>query len=132
MNPVPLALAAALVGFLLGASINHSNATPAPTSTGTHAAYLIAGWNILQPERSRPFGDAVVPLARRAGFQPLAAAPAQVLEGQWPYSGIVILQKYDSMQALQEFWFSPEHTEVKKLRDGLIDSHFVVAVEAQN
>jgi hypothetical protein len=36
------------------------------------------------------------------------------------------------MQALLDFWRSPENDAAQKLRDGHIDSHFVLAVEAQD
>lgn len=93
-------------------------------------AYLIASWNVLHADRLKPFSDTVVPLAEKAGFKMLAASQPQVLEGKWPQRSTVIVQKYDSMGELLSFWRSAEHTKAKKLREGLIDSHFVIAVEA--
>lgn len=94
------------------------------------AAYLIASWEVLQADRLQPFSEAVVPLAEKAGFKMLAASPPQILEGRWPQRSNVIVQKYNSMDELFTFWHSAEHAEVKKLREGIIDSHFVIAVEA--
>jgi uncharacterized protein (DUF1330 family) len=93
-------------------------------------AYLVASWEILQADRLEPFSEAVVPLAEKAGFEMLAAFPPQVLEGTWPERSTVIVQKYGSMDELLNFWRSAEHAEVKRLREGIIDSHFVIAVEA--
>jgi len=92
-------------------------------------AYLVVGWQINAPDKLEPFGEAVVPLANQAGFKMLAINDAHLLEGEWPYSGTLIVQQYDSMAALKAFWQSPEHREVIKLREDYIDSHFVVAVE---
>jgi len=44
-------------------------------------AFLVASWDILHPEQLKPFADAVIPLAQRAGFEMLADAHAKVLEG---------------------------------------------------
>jgi uncharacterized protein (DUF1330 family) len=97
---------------------------------GPKPAYLVASWDLRHPDQLKPFVDAAVPLAKKAGFEPLAGSKPQVLEGVWPYQGVVIVQKYKSLRALQDFWNSPEHIQTKKLREGLVDSHFVVAVEA--
>jgi uncharacterized protein (DUF1330 family) len=92
-------------------------------------AYLLASWNVLHPAEMRPFAAAILPLAREAGMDTLAAATPAVLEGRWPYEGPLFVQRYDSMQALLKFWRSPEHDRVKKLREGHVDTHFIVAVE---
>jgi uncharacterized protein (DUF1330 family) len=94
------------------------------------AAYLVASWELHHPERLSPFIAAVVPLARNAGWKNLATGEPRVLEGAWPYRGILIVQRYESMQSLLNFWYSPEHRAAIALRTGLVDSHFVVAVEA--
>ena len=106
---------------------------PKIVDNGPKPAYLVASWDLLHPdhpEQLKPFVDAAVPLANKAGFEPLAGSPPQVLEGVWPYKGVIIVQKYTSMRALQDFWNSREHAAAKKLREGLVDSHFVIAVEA--
>ena len=69
-------------------------------------------------------------MAQKAGLKMLAASRAEVLEGEWPYRGIVIVQEYTSMDQLLNFWRSADHAEAKKLREGHVDSHFVIAVEA--
>jgi uncharacterized protein (DUF1330 family) len=98
----------------------------------TVPAYLVASWNIVHPDQVKPFGEAVAPLATRAGFKMLAHTEPEVLEGSWPYSGVLIVQQYTSMDALLKFWRSADHTQAIKLREGHIDSHFVVAVEGMH
>lgn len=93
-------------------------------------AYLVAGWRIVHPEQLDTIRAALDPLAKKAGYIVLGASRPEVLEGRWPYEGILILQRYSSMQALREFWYSPEHLEAKKVREGHIESAFVIAVES--
>ena len=100
------------------------------TNPGPKAAYLIAAWQIKAPEHLQAFIEQVVPLAEKAGFELLANNTPQWLEGLWPYSGVVIVQRYSSMVALQAFWHSPQHQAIKVLPHHAIESHFVIAVEA--
>ena len=65
---------------------------------------------------------------KKAGLEFLAVGNSdegiQVLEGTWPFNGLVVIEKYDSMDALLKFWNSPEYRKAKKLRDGLMDCQF--------
>lgn len=120
------------VSFVLGYWV-HDNAQISmqeqESRSGAAPAYLVAGWNLVAPEKLGPFNEAVIPLANKAGYELFAATEPKLLEGSWPYSGIVIVQQYDSMAALDRFWKSAEHNEVKGLREGHIESYFVIAVE---
>jgi uncharacterized protein (DUF1330 family) len=97
------------------------------------AAYLIASTSPVQtpPERVAKYREVAGPLARKAGVQIVAAgAPGstlQVLEGEWPYQGRVIIERYSSMKALMEFWNSREYQDARKLRH---QANFIVAFEA--
>jgi uncharacterized protein (DUF1330 family) len=44
--------------------------------------------------------------------------------------GVLMLYKCDSMEALLEFWNSPAYQEAMKLRAGIVESNFTVAIEA--
>jgi uncharacterized protein (DUF1330 family) len=52
-----------------------------------------------------------------------------VLEGEWPYEGFFIIEKYPSMEALKTFWYSPGYQEAIKLRQGFRKTNFIIAVE---
>ena len=108
------------VGFLQRGGFSKPNGPP---------AYLIAGWHFTQPDQLGPFNQAVIPLAERAGFEMLAIQPPALLEGDWPYEGVVILQRYRSMSELEAFWHSEEHRQLIKLREDFVDSYFVLGVE---
>jgi len=63
-------------------------------------------------------------------MQILAGDPKpEVFEGSWPYEGALILDRYDSMQALLKV-ISGQSCGAK-LREGFVDSEFVVAIEPQ-
>jgi uncharacterized protein (DUF1330 family) len=99
--------------------------------SGEKPAYLVASWKILHPDKLKPFGDAVLPLAQKAGLKTMAASPPHVLEGSWPEGNVLYIQKYDSLQALLDFWRSEEHAKVIELREAHVVSQFVVAIEAR-
>jgi uncharacterized protein (DUF1330 family) len=130
VNSPTLIAASFLIGTAVGA-VSMANLTGIVRSTGPKPAYLVASWDIREPDKLQPFVKGVIPLAQQAGLQSLASSTPEVLEGLWPYRGTLIIQKYDSMKALRRFWNSSEHAGVKELRAGLIDSHFVVGVESE-
>jgi len=120
--------------FFLGMFVGHKGVLSDITraAPARRPAYLLASWKILSPEKLGPFGDAVIPLAKKAGMEILAGDPKpQVLEGTWPYEGTLILERYDSMQALLKFWRSPANRAAQKLREDFVDSEFIVAIESQ-
>jgi uncharacterized protein (DUF1330 family) len=123
-------IASFAVGMTAGIVREQLKSAP-PADHQPRRAYLVASWDILSPpEELKPFSDAAVPLAQKAGLEMLAHAEPQVLEGEWPYKGVLIVQEYASMPALLDFWRSADHDAAKKLREGRIRSHFVVAVES--
>jgi uncharacterized protein (DUF1330 family) len=48
-----------------------------------------------------------------------STADVQVLEGEWPFEGrTVTLERFSSMRALRDFWYSPEYHAAQELRGG--------------
>ena len=96
-------------------------------------AYLISSGKILNPGKIGIYQEATMPLARRAGLQLLASGESgstvQLLEGDWPYQGFVIVEKYDSMEALMNFWNSPGFRQARKFRKEVIEADFTIAIE---
>jgi uncharacterized protein (DUF1330 family) len=104
------------------------------TAPADKAAYMIvSGKRLKPPEAMAAYRQAAGPLALAAGYELLATQPAkanvQVLEGEWPYDGFVVVEKYRSMQDLLKFWNSPEYQAAKKLRADAVKMDFIVAVE---
>jgi len=76
-----------------------------------------------------PYRQAAGPLAAAAGLSMTAASQApRLLEGNWPF-GNVAIEQFDSMQALQEFWYSDGYQQAIALRKDLSTINFIVAVE---
>lgn len=118
--------------FLLGYATAHWHA-PASRAQRAKPAYLIISAEWLEPDKLGPYSAAARPLADKAGVTVLGrgatGSTLQVLEGEWPYKGNVVLEKFDSMDALLGFWHSLEYQEAKKLREGFLKSNFIIAME---
>jgi uncharacterized protein (DUF1330 family) len=107
--------------------VAHAQATP------EKAAYLIASTKVLKPDQMGPYGQAAGPLAKQAGMQVLgrgqAGSTVTVLEGTYPYEGGLVVERFRSMKALTDFWNSPGYQAAKKLREGAMQTNFIVAIE---
>jgi uncharacterized protein (DUF1330 family) len=105
------------------------------TNTGTEkSAYMIASVDVVEPDKMGPYMAAAGPLFAEAGVEAIAlgvvGSSVQLLEGEWPYKGSLMLYKCSSMDALLEFWNSTEYQEAMKLREGIARTNFTVAVES--
>lgn len=95
-------------------------------------AYIVVSSKLLKPDAIGPYRDAAGPLAQAAGIEILAGRPDSgflVLEGEWPYEEGIVIERFRSMQALKDFWFSEGYQEAKKLREGVAKINFIVALE---
>jgi uncharacterized protein (DUF1330 family) len=131
-----LTVAAALVvGFAAGQASAPQAAAQAPggAQAGPRPAYLVVSSRPIQPDKMGPYRAAAVPLARAAGMEMLASGdPAtHVLEGKWPHAGALSIERYRSMDELMKFWNSAGYQEAKKLRAGLSEMNFIVAIEGR-
>jgi uncharacterized protein (DUF1330 family) len=118
------------IGFVLGQS--GQMLTAQTQSAAPRPAYMVVASRPIAPEKMGPYGQAAGPLAKQAGMEMLAQGEGiQVLEGKWPYSGRLTVERYRSMKDLLDFWNSPGYQQAKKLREGLLDVHFIVAIEGR-
>jgi len=97
-------------------------------------AYLITSGNVVAPEKMPAYLEASAPLFKAAGseeiaFGKLSDRNIHLLEGEWPYKGLVMIIKFPSMDALLKFWNSPAYHQAKKLRDGVVIPNFTIAIE---
>ncbi len=97
-------------------------------------AFMIASVNVVEQDKMGPYMEAAGPLFAAAGIEVIAlgvtGSSVQLLEGEWPHKGSLMLYKCSSMDALLDFWNSPEYQEAMKLRAGIVESNFTVAIEA--
>ena len=97
-------------------------------------AFMIASVNVVEPDKMGPYMEVCGPLFAAAGIEVIALGVAgssvEIIEGEWPYEGSLMLYKCGSMDSLLQFWNSPEYQEAIKLREGIVESNFTVAIEA--
>jgi uncharacterized protein (DUF1330 family) len=127
------------IGFVLAFGLGYmtaprQDAVAHAQAAHQKAAYLIASTKVLKPDQMTAYGQAAGPLAKQAGLQVVARGQAgstiQVLEGNWPYEGGIVVERFRSMKDLLDFWHSPGYQKAKKLREGAMQANFIVAVEA--
>ncbi len=97
-------------------------------------AYMISSGNVVKPEKMPAYLEASAPLFKAAGseelaFGKLSDSGIQILEGEWPYKGLVMIIKFPSMDVLTKFWNSPEYQKAMKLREGVVEPNFTIAIE---
>jgi len=123
------------LGFMLGSALTYQFSLISPANAAKNtSAFLIVSVHEPEPEKMKPYHDKAGPLGKEKGGVETVAFAAreqvEVLEGNWDYPGILLIEKFASMQILKDYWFSDEYQEVKKLREGLADVNFIVALEA--
>ena len=124
-----ISVASMTVGFLMGAAALQT----VTAQNAVKPAYLIASSRPIHPDKMAPYRAAAGPLATKAGLEILAQGDptAHVLEGSWPVTGGLTVERYRSMEDLLAFWNSPGYTEAKKLRAGNVEMNFIVAIEGR-
>ena len=134
---VATATVSLVVGFFVGeAHVQRAIAqstSASPQASAPKPAYLVASSRPIQPEKMGPYRQAAGPLATKAGLEIHASGnPAlHVLEGQWTHAGGLTIERCRSMDDLLAFWNSSGYQEAKKLREGLVEMNFIVAIEGR-
>ena len=116
-----------IIGAVLGATVTAAVDAPKP-------AYLLASGTLVEGVEEAdlmPYLRKAGPAALAAGVQSVASAEVEVLEGSWPHNKTVTIERFASMQALRDFWNSPDYQEAIKLRAGMIKMDFIVAMEGK-
>ncbi|MGI9228583.1 MAG: DUF1330 domain-containing protein [Gammaproteobacteria bacterium] len=121
--------------LLAGCGLNEEDKEAALNESAKRPAYLIISVNEIHPDKMGPYKKAVRPLAQKAGGTTLLGLSRQedieVLEGEWNYPGILLIERFESMDALKSFWYSEEYEAAKKLREGFAEANFFVAIEGK-
>ena len=84
------------------------------------SAYMLIIAELDDPKGFRDYAIAAAQLIGKFGGEYIIRGALEVvtLEGEWPEEKKIVMSKWPSMAAAQEFWNSPEYAEVKKLRLG--------------
>ncbi len=78
-------------------------------------AYLIIEASVTDEDKWTRYREAVVPLIQKFNGRHLSrSGAAQVLEGSNP--GRIAMFEFQSVEAIHDFWNSPEYAAVKALR----------------
>ncbi len=123
--PVAVALA---VGVVAGAGFGLAYAEAQQAAP----AYVLVSGRVLDEDGLAAYGEAAGPPAQAAGIEVLArgdASTVQVVEGEWPFDGFVVVERFRSMDDFLSFWQSPGYQQAIELREGKIELDFVIAVE---
>ena len=123
----------AVMSMALGTLTGVSALQTVTAQTAVKPAYLVASSRPIHPDKMAPYRAAAGPLATKAGLEILASGDpsAHVLEGAWSHAGGLTIERYRSMEDLLAFWNSPGYQEAKKLRAGLVEMNFIVAIEGR-
>lgn len=117
-----------VIGALTVAGVNAVNA-----AHHEKPAYLIVNGETLDSDTMGPYAEAAGPIARDLGLKVLARADSvtqdAVLEGEWQHEGFVVVEKFPSMQALKDFWYSEAYQAAIPLRADGVKINFIVALE---
>lgn len=93
-------------------------------------AYLVCSSIMASDHASlTPYYEAVHPLIEQAGAEVLVAGSIDqdidLQEGSWAHPDAKFtLFKFESMEKLKAFWFSPEYQAIKHLRTDIIPPNF--------
>ncbi len=126
MGRMALLIAGAVLGALLGYVYQ------AGAQEDGDGVYVVVSARVLDPDGLEPYAEAAGPLALESGLEILGRLESvpedHVFEGEWPFDGGITIERFESMEALREFWYSDVYQEAIPLREGKVDINFVVAV----
>lgn len=90
------------------------------------AGYVIADSKVHDPEAMKAYGAKVGETLKKYGGKVLiAGAPSDIKEGDWTPSRMVVLQ-FESVEAAQTWYNSPEYQEILPLRLAAADDNFMI------
>ena len=90
------------------------------------AAYVIADSKVHDPEGMKAYGAKVGETLKKYGGKVLVAGPpADVKEGDWHPSRMVVLEFAD-VEAAQTWYNSPEYQEILPARLAAADDNFLI------
>ena len=124
-----LVIASFFGGALVG-SVATGETAEGPGLQPAPAGYLIALTEVPVAGTMTAYAEALAVATVGTSRQVLArSAQVEVLEGEFPREKRLLVEQFSSLDALRDFWNSPEYEEAKRLREGRLGVDFVIAVE---
>jgi len=109
--------------------------TEIPSQGSSRYAYLVACLEIIDPEALRAYAEIKAPLGEERGLVMLAKGQLgrdiRLLAGELPYSGQLVIERFDSMRKLMDFWRSEVFSEARKILEKSTTIHFMVALDGE-
>ena len=91
------------------------------------AAYIVAQLKVHDPAMFQRYREAVTPLVDRFGGRyRVRGAELEVLEGDWPFPRLTIIE-FQSRDAARLFYDSPEYQKIRPLRQKSVDGTVVTS-----
>ncbi|MBT5571912.1 MAG: DUF1330 domain-containing protein [Alphaproteobacteria bacterium] len=90
------------------------------------AAYVIADSKVHDPETMKNYGSKVGETLKKYGGRPIVAGGAiDVKEGNWTPTRVIVLE-FESVEAAQTWYNSPEYQEILPIRLSAADDNFII------
>ncbi len=81
--------------------------------------YLLIEGEVTDFDKYKKYREAVTPLVHKFGGRYLVrGGDAKVFEGEYNGESRFVVIEFQSKKAADDFWYSTEYAEVKKLREG--------------
>ena len=133
MNSLLIQIFYLLVSFLAGVFIARYRWTNQQSKAEHGGVIGIFSGVIHDEEKIKLYQDAALPLADKAGLEVVGFSETPVvIEGEWPHSGFVVVEKFASMEAWRAYIDSGAYVEAKKLRDAACTMNFVIGIDAHD
>ena len=115
------------LGLVIGVSL--ASGIPGSIAANPKPAYMVVSGSVVGGADFSAYGAKAGPLAQAAGVKVLARGQVTVMEGEWKHPQVLTVERFDSMPALNDFWYSDGYQEAIKLRAGKFNVDFIVALE---
>lgn len=133
MNSLLIQIISLLVSFLAGILIARYRYKKQQSKAEQGGVIGIFSGVVHDEEKVKLYQDVALPLAAKAGLEVVGFSETPVvIEGEWPHSGFVVVEKFASMEAWRAYIESDAYLEAKKLRDAACTMNFVIGIDAHD
>ncbi|MGX4675632.1 DUF1330 domain-containing protein [SAR92 clade bacterium H246] len=119
------------LGFLAGSKFGMASVRKTSLTEHDQSVYAIFCGEVHDQHAFSKYQEQAIPLAKKAGLEIVGVAESPyVLEGIWPYSGALVIEKFSSLQELKRYRESRDYKQARDLVGDSATTHFAVVVDA--